>query len=156
MSVDTAPLLNELVEVIFTTKRIVKEKYARKHRLDPLSFFRMRCLYYIRDHGRPTMREVANFLDVTPPSATSVINHLVAGGQVRRVLNAKDRRVVRLCLTQKGQACLDQNMEKMKTGLRQMLSFLDKTDQAQLLRVMHKLSTQLRRDGDLLVETGGV
>ena len=59
------------------------------------------------DHaGELSQREMAKHLNVTPPSITAAIQKMEKEGYIRRRPDEKDQRIMRLSITEKGEACL--------------------------------------------------
>lgn len=59
------------------------------------------------DHRGPTVGEAAEYLLMTPSSASELVARAEAGGWVRRQRSVEDLRVVRLRLTAKGEERLE-------------------------------------------------
>jgi DNA-binding MarR family transcriptional regulator len=59
------------------------------------------------DHRGPTLGEAADYLLMTPSSASELVDRAEAGGYVRRQRSAEDARVVRLHLTPIGEKKLE-------------------------------------------------
>src|SRR4051812_45551873 len=57
---------------------------------------------FAMSHGPITMSELAEEMSISLPSATSLVNRLVDHGWVKRDQDDKDRRVIRLDLTDSG------------------------------------------------------
>jgi len=60
-----------------------------------------------RDHRGPTVGEAADYLLMTPSSASELVDRAEAGGYVRRERSSEDARVVRLRLTGDGEKKLN-------------------------------------------------
>ena len=69
-------------------------------------------LKYVKDTGKPHMREVAKNFHVTPPAATLMIDGLVKAKLLARVVDPKDRRSVRVSMTAKGKQLLERGITK--------------------------------------------
>ena len=59
------------------------------------------CLEVVYLLGHPTLREFSDYVGISAPNATYRINTLAAKGYVERVASEKDRRTVRLRVTDK-------------------------------------------------------
>ena len=59
------------------------------------------------DHRGPTVGEAAEYLLMTPSSASELVDRAEAGGWVRRERSCEDARVVRLHLTDRGEERLE-------------------------------------------------
>ena len=75
--------------------------WVRRERLG-LSPSLASVLYLIRDEATPTLRSLADRLDVTPTAITSITDRLETLGYVRRVRTAMDRRRTQLEITAAG------------------------------------------------------
>lgn len=75
---------------------------AKRAKVDPATWPRIETLQFIADHHAPKMKEVAEYLSITAPSATALVNGLVTRGLVVHRVDPSDRRSTRLELTQKG------------------------------------------------------
>src|SRR5438309_8680935 len=93
----------ELAQLFFATRQLVRSKLPHGSG-DSNEWMRCETLRYIRlNTPAPTMREVANYLRVKAPSATSVVIRLEREGLVSRIREQDDKRIVRLALTHKGE-----------------------------------------------------
>lgn len=64
-------------------------------------------ILFMLDHaGELSQREMAKHLNVTPPSITAAIQKMEKEGYIRRRPDEKDQRIMRLSITEKGEACL--------------------------------------------------
>lgn len=91
-----------------------------------------------------TMGELSSALSVPLSTATRIVDWLVAGGYVQRLPDPKDRRVVRVVLSNIGKE-LHQAIESY-TGKRvqQILSCLTAEEQAALFALFHKIVAALK------------
>ena len=74
---------NRAMSLIFSVSRMIKEKY-RDERQENISGMKLETLRYIKEN-KPLMKDIAEYLSITPPSATSLINHLVEAKLVERI-----------------------------------------------------------------------
>jgi DNA-binding MarR family transcriptional regulator len=96
-----------------------REAYFRAvHVIDPLRLrfwdsrgattTQLRVMYEIRQACEPSTGELAELLRVRPATLTGLADRLERNGFVRRWTDASDRRVVRIGLTEAGDALLDE------------------------------------------------
>lgn len=97
------------------------------------------ALMVIGEQPGITMKELAGQMHVTSPSATSLINRLVLLKWVDRKHDTKNRKLVRLKLTQKGVVELRRKQEMRATVLRRMFSQLSEKEQETLAALHEKL-----------------
>jgi DNA-binding MarR family transcriptional regulator len=72
-----------------------------------LSDAQFTLLFGLRDHEELPMSELAALADLSPATATGMLDGLVADGLVSRVRSERDRRVVLASLTERGRALVE-------------------------------------------------
>jgi DNA-binding MarR family transcriptional regulator len=87
----------------------------------------------------PTMGELSAQLGIPLSSATRMADGLVRAKFVERCDDPRDRRVVRLCITKKGQQFIQAGKGFLKAKIVQLLDRFTPEEQHQLLRLMNKL-----------------
>jgi DNA-binding MarR family transcriptional regulator len=97
---------HELASLFFTTRQIIRSKLPQDGSSDPSGWHRLEALRFIGEQKNPTMQDVANYVCVKAPSATSLIAHLASRGLVVRKKGKGDKRIVYISLTKKGEAVL--------------------------------------------------
>ena len=132
--------IEQIISLFFTTSRLIyKESTKDKDRPDFFSFLQLEVLGYIKENKKLSMKKVASFLSVTPPSATSLINRLVKAGVLRRFFDEKDRRTVLLSLTPKGEVALNREFKKVSAQMQKTLMKLNSKEQKNLIEIFQKL-----------------
>jgi len=131
--------INYLISLMFNTGRLIYKQSHRKNRANIFSFLQLEVLNYVLENKEPLMKDVANFLCITPASATSLINRLVKAGMLERHFDKNDRRVIRLFITSKGKKALKKEFRKSSLRLRKILTKLNQKEQENLIRIFQKL-----------------
>ncbi len=129
-----ADRIGRIIGLIFTTRRLMHEQKTGKTG----SFLQFVTLAYAKEHT-PSMTEIALFLGVSSPSATSLVRNLAASGLVVRREVAGDRRMVRIAITRKGETFLASHRVLMEEGMRARLSKLTGKEQLQLESILSKI-----------------
>ena len=132
--------LEKLVSMIFTTSRLIRERSGNQEKIDPFSILQLETLRYVDEKENPSMREIADYLCITAPSATSLINTLVKSKRLLRIHGKADRRLVRLAITPKGKEALVIGFKKITKRMQTILSNLDEKEKADLIMILGKLS----------------
>ena len=133
--------IDYIISLIFKTDRLIYKRLKReKKRLDPFSVLRLEALRYIAEKKNPSMREVADYFCITPPSVTSLINSLVRSKVVKRVYDENDRRAIRLFITSKGREELKKGINRINNNMRKILRQLNTKELKGLIRILEKLS----------------
>ncbi len=137
--------VDHLVSLIFATKRLIMENIKDSEKIDPFSFLRLEVLRFIKEKVNPTMKDIANYLCITPPSATSLINALVKKGLVRRVRDKKDRRMIRLEVTDKGEKHLKKEFERITRKIKKIYTRLSDKEIKELIKILKKFSKEYKK-----------
>jgi DNA-binding MarR family transcriptional regulator len=116
---------SELMSLLFSTMKIIKENF-KSQGVGGISFGQIKTLNFIEAKNNPSMKEVADELGVTPPSATSLIDSFVLHGLVKRLYGKEDRRTVKLALTTKGKSYLNEHYKDMAKKMENLISNLNK------------------------------
>lgn len=94
------------------------------------------AMRFIADEKEPTMKDLAEMLSITPPSATSLVNHLSRKGLIKRKLDDVDRRTVRIIPTQKTHDLLQLVSLKKQNIFNGMLTRLTKKQRTELINIL--------------------
>jgi DNA-binding MarR family transcriptional regulator len=131
-------IFQELASLFFSTRQIIRAELPAG-KIDPNAWLRSETLRYIAASGGPTMQEVAAYLRVKAPSATSLIANLAARGLVVRRGIARDKRVTRIYLTPRGRTILTASAKRSVAAVRAVFSKLSGAEIHELVRVLRRL-----------------
>lgn len=105
----------------------------------------MHAMFIIGERGGITMKEFAQHLGITSPSATSLANRLVRMKWITRETDPENRRLVRLNMAAAGNKIMEMAMQARANAMREVLSLLPAEDRKDFARVLTHLH-------DVLVE----
>lgn len=111
------------------------------------------CIEKNTDSDSPGIKvsEISNFLNVTSPSVTQLVNSLEAQGLVERSVDTEDRRVVRVRLTEKGERILEKAASAFHTLFEGLVEYLGEENTNHLAELLSKVLTYFN-----MTETSGV
>ncbi|MGG6296347.1 MarR family winged helix-turn-helix transcriptional regulator [Leptolyngbya sp. AN02str] len=109
----------------------------RQHGQPHFSLSQLRVLYFLNRQPHSSLSEVADYLDVTRPTMSAMVDRLVQRGLVQRIDDPHERRRVALSLTPIGSDALEQVYGATLFSVEQRLNRLD---EEQLSQVMVGLS----------------
>jgi DNA-binding MarR family transcriptional regulator len=95
---------------------------------------------FIDETKEYTMSELAGNAHLPLPNMTSIVDRLVKKGIAKRRRDAKDRRVVRVHLTDKGKKMLHEFMKKRGQELENSLGSLSEKDRMDLFTAFAKVT----------------
>ncbi len=132
------------MSLFFGVRRLIRTELAKGKRVDPSTWVQMETMKFIADHDKPKMKDVADYLSITAPSATSLIRGLVESGLVTHATDTRDKRTARLALTVRGKAELTAATTRNMRVLGGLFSTLSKAElaafTASLERVKEKVT----------------
>lgn len=100
-----------------------------------------------RKKGGSPMHELARFLSVSRPAATGLIDRLIAQGLVRREGDVKDRRVVRVSITAKGQRIITHIWNQKRRMITEVFGRISSKERFQYLSTVQKVVRILSEKG---------
>ena len=128
------------IDTFFSVSRALKSKLNYKNPLLQLPLVQMQVLHFVYEQKQATMKAVSDFLSITPPSATALVNNLVDQQYLERIITKEDRRAVHLKLTKKGIMALKKAMKENCLRLSKLLSKLNAQEKLQFLQLLTKLA----------------
>jgi DNA-binding MarR family transcriptional regulator len=134
----------KLIALIIKSKRLIQERVRSIEKTGRFSLSQIEILRYVSENKQPLMKDVADYLNITPPSATALIDSLVSQGYLKRIPDKKDRRIVKLTETLKGKKTLDDGMKVMKKGMKETFSKLSEKEINTLITIHSKLAKILQ------------
>lgn len=129
----------KVVRDLFTLVQFLREQVKLQPQTPPLSVAQLQALTYIGKHKMPLMREVADFLVMAPPSATSLVSTLLARKLVVRATDATDKRAVRLRLTVNGKRLLARRVAAVSRALSNKCKMLTNAEQVAFARILNSI-----------------
>jgi DNA-binding MarR family transcriptional regulator len=124
---------------IFAFFRIAREQIfcAKPHCSS--SFMDIAILHAAMEKDNPSMKDVADMLRIQGSSATVIIDRLVLNGELVRMEDPDDRRVVRIGITEAGKKILKNGMKDSIAGMDKLLAVLDEKERSALDKLITKI-----------------
>jgi len=129
-----------VLETAPAVMRSIRNEF-RKHRFPELSVPQFRALAFLGRNGNSTLSQVAEHIGVALPSASKLVDGLVAKRFAKRKTQSKDRRHIQLTLTSKGSTKLDAARQAAQTHLTSQFSKLSDSNLKQITQAMEILQT---------------
>lgn len=131
--------LQRLATLYFTTRQIIRSQLPQGN-VDPNEWLRFETLRFIAAVKGPSMRDIAAYVRITAPSATSLVRHLEGRGLVRVHVGAGDKRSKRVVLTSRGRVALKHYERRSERVLSKVFSHLSRAELAELLRLLQQVA----------------
>jgi DNA-binding MarR family transcriptional regulator len=135
---ETKKVLNELLVDLFYHILRLEEKNLKDNGVN-LSMTEVHAIEAIKKVNFPSMSNVAKYLKVTVGTLTITINRLVRKGYVERYRNERDKRIIVLLLTEKGEEVFQIHEEFHERMVDSLLSDLNVNDDKNLIKSLKNL-----------------
>ena len=136
--------ISRIASLIFTVRNLTHEKAVQKNNKNT-SFLQLITLRFI-EYKKPTMKEVADYLTVTAPSATSLINNFAKEELIKREEQKGDRRIVRIVISQKGKEYLKEGEKYISQRIGRNMEVLTQKEQETLVKILEKIANHLKNN----------
>ncbi len=131
---------SKIISLMFIIGRRMREEMKQNEKVGGASWIHFEALRYIEEQRRPLMSDVAGYFSITRPAATLLVDGLVEGKMLRRIVDVHDRRAVRVALTPKGKQILAQGIKQRVKKITEVFSVLDAKEHAELVRILNKIA----------------
>lgn len=139
MDQDRVNRVNDQLVLIFNEILEIQERVLKNSRFSDLTLKEMHTIEAIAQDGSLSSNQVAKNLKVTPGTLTVAIQGLEKKGYVKRVKSDKDRRVVLLQLTDRGQAIYQVHKDFHQEMVAETLTGLDPKEVEVLTKGLNNL-----------------
>ena len=137
--------VSHLINLFFMTNRSLHQ-HMQKNVTTSFSFIQFLTTQFVRENGPVNMKDIAQFLSITPASTTTLVHGLVETGVLVRIADKKDRRIIRLRATVYGKKQLSDAENQAKKELKRIFLKLSNNDRSHLVAVLEKLSNVLAKE----------
>ncbi|GEM_PF-731746 len=131
----TAAVVLDVVPLVMRTIRM----RMREARAADLSVPQFRALAHLKKHPGVSLSDVAEYVGLTLPAASRMMDGLVARGYAERRLSAISRRSIELRLSAKGLEMLDVTLQHTRQALAELLAPLSEAQQATVTQALETL-----------------
>ncbi len=128
----------EILEVVPQVMRAIRAE-MRRHRTADLSVPQFRTLNYLGRCPQASLSDVADYIGLTLPSASKIVEGLVARKLLSRQTDPADRRRLTLSLTRSGQTALEASRRATRACLAESLATLTEAERATVTKAMAAL-----------------
>jgi len=131
-------LASTLVALIHDFSRSLRQEFACRHDKQCANILQTHTLFLLEERKGMTMKEFAEAMHISSPSATTFVDRLILLKWARRLVDPKNRKLVRLSLTATGKRVLEHSNTTKSTIIRQCINRVSPEDQQHLLRILRQ------------------
>lgn len=130
---------NSVVDLLPSQLRLAVMRLARRLRQEAggdITLSQLSALATVERRGSVSLRELAEVERITPPSMTRISSCLEERGLVVRTVDAADRRVAHMTVTEDGRMLLERTRSRRDAFLAERLAALSSADRDALARAL--------------------
>lgn len=131
-----------VIDAVLTASRVLVAIAARSlaDAGEEITLTQYRALLILASRGPQSIAALAEELAVTPPTASRLCERLVRKGLVRRRTDRRDRRQVRITLTEAGRLLIDAVTEHRRKEIAALLSSIPAAERPGLVAALRRLA----------------
>jgi DNA-binding MarR family transcriptional regulator len=131
-------ILEALFKIARNFKGSMHNDFGRSH----LTMLQCQALECVKKQKNVHMHDIASHFSTSMPTATALIDKLIAAKLVKRENDDKDRRIVKIFMTKLGDKLLHQVIKRKSEKMGKVLSYLPESDKQELLRILSTLAVK--------------
>ena len=105
-----------------------------------LTITQVETLKFIIDKDKPTMKDIADYFDISAPSATSMVEHLISKKLVKREQDRLDRRTINILPTKNAVQIFNSLKKAKAKAISSALKNLSLKDRRNLAEIFRKIT----------------
>ncbi len=129
----------QLIDKLFHFSRIIREQMQNHSLVAHLTFLQLESLIILKKHKVVQMSDVADNFRISMPTATVLLDKLVLMKLVKRIHDPKDRRVVKVTLTDRGEMLMTEELKRKNEKLNKFLDLLTEKEKTQILGILSRV-----------------
>ena len=111
----------------------------------PVTVSQLKAMTALSEDSLMSMGELCKMANVKMPSLTEVVDRFEAEGILKRIRDTKDRRVVKVCFTEKGKKLHRDVLKRRANELTQLFGALNKREQTLLADSLKNVAALLTK-----------
>ena len=143
----TARSLSEFSERVNEIMPVISREFLRHQTAE---FFKAKLtmpqfivLDILHRQGELKMTDLANFMHVTTAAVTGIVDKLVKSGYAKRANDPKDRRIIKVGLTAKGDSVIEKMLDHRKKIMMRIFGIITDQEREEYLRILEHINSHL-------------
>ena len=138
----------EIVKSITMFNRMHRGQIRKIMESEGLFYGQLPILETVRTKGCCTQREIANALNVAPPSVATSVKRLVKKGYLAKKTDEKDQRITLITITDSGNLKTQACREKFDEMDKRIFKALSDQECEALTHILDKLNESMRKENE--------
>lgn len=130
----------KISEHIFSIYRKMKKNFDLMKK-NELTMIQLHALIFIKENKNCQLTDLAKNFSITLPTANSLIEKLIKLNLISRKNDQKDRRIIHLFLTKKGENIINKLIKQRQACFSSIINKLQEVKKKQLLKILEKINS---------------
>lgn len=139
-------LIEQFFNIMVQLRKLALQKTNESHEEKAATMLQFTALNFLKGQDGMTVTDLAQSMHLSKSSTTQLTDRLVKMKLIKRLSDKSDRRIVKLVLTEKGEAYLESQKHEIIDKMRKILSKLPEKDLTELIRISTNLTTILEQE----------
>jgi len=143
--------LDEFVDKLDEVMLVLMKAFARRSMQElcqnKLTLSQFLLLGLLHKQKECNMSHLADFMQVSLPTITGVVDRLVRQGLVLRLSDPNDRRLVKIKLTPQGQSLLQKIFQQRRKTIKELFCQVSDYDRKEYLRILNSIKERILKEG---------
>ena len=139
--------LNVFADKLDVIMPLISKEFVRRHQNElyrgTITMPQFLVLTYLEKQGAVRMTDLAIYMNVSTAAMTGAISRLVRLAYVRREADAKDRRIIKVRLTAKGEAVVRKVHDERRQSFIDVFGKISETEREDYLRILMRIKEAL-------------
>ncbi|WP_438348728.1 MarR family winged helix-turn-helix transcriptional regulator [Paenibacillus sp. FA6] len=132
-----------IAQKLFEAMKRFNKAQFNQHPIKGVKQSEMVLMFYVKKSTKPNaeglkVSEISEMLGVTSPTVTQLLNSLEVKGWIERTVDQKDRRAVRVKLSDEGELVIQKAIKVTEASFNELINHLGEEDSNQLADLLIK------------------
>lgn len=133
-------ITQQLDETLISFRHMMTTLLLKEAKGSGLSLSHFEIIMYLAQKGKVTMKDISTWLNITPPSASVLVDVLVKKNLVSRIQSNKDRRTVHIIINKEAYKLMTEIHKNKMSLFKKILSKLSSEDKEDLVRILNNIN----------------
>jgi len=139
--------VDKLDEVMLVLMKVFARRSMQELCQNKLTLSQFLLLGLLHKEKECKMSHLADFMQVSLPTITGVVDRLVRQGLVLRLSDPNDRRLVKIKLTPQGQSLLQKIFQQRRKTIKELFAQVSDYDRKEYLRILNSIKERILKEG---------
>jgi len=145
--------LGEFADKLNRIMPVIMKEFARRNANElskgRITLPQLFTLGFLNEKGESRMTDLARFMKVTTAAMTGVVDRLVREAYILRVYSPKDRRIIKVKLTPKGEGLIKKINQQKRSMIINIFGKISDSERQDYLRILTRIHDILTKENEV-------